>query len=94
MYQVYLLLLLYDGISLAFLFLFSFLSERHTIFRRTFEMLGFDDVDWAVKGHDDGLQVLRYNKTTAYTSHMDYMTDRSGQELFVSCRYCFKGRLL
>lgn len=47
-------------------------------------MLGFDDLDWAVQGHDDGLQVLRYNQTTAYTSHMDYMADHSNTELFVS----------
>ena len=44
-------------------------------------MLGFDEY-W--HGHDDGLQVLRYNQTKAYTPHMDYMTDRSGKELFVS----------
>jgi hypothetical protein len=49
-------------------------------------MLGFDDLDWSVKGHDDGLQVLRYNKTTAYTPHMDYMVDKTNKELFVSCQ--------
>jgi hypothetical protein len=64
--------------------------------RRVFEMLGFDDLDWSVKGHDDGLQVLRYNKTKAYTPHMDYMTDPTKKEVFVSLIandtvvYCFK----
>mmetsp|Transcript_24195 Transcript_24195/g.67434 ORF Transcript_24195/g.67434 Transcript_24195/m.67434 type:complete len:271 (+) Transcript_24195:216-1028(+) len=27
------------------------------------------------EGHDDGLQILRYNQTKAYTPHMDYMED-------------------
>mmetsp|Transcript_22553 Transcript_22553/g.63889 ORF Transcript_22553/g.63889 Transcript_22553/m.63889 type:complete len:622 (+) Transcript_22553:230-2095(+) len=40
--------------------------------RRIVEALGMDEY-WP--GHDDGLQILRYNKTTAYTPHMDYMTD-------------------
>jgi hypothetical protein len=49
--------------------------------RRIFEVLGFDEY-W--NGHEDGLQILRYNTTAAYIPHMDYMTDRSGQKLFVS----------
>lgn len=35
-----------------------------------------------MEGHTDGLQILRYNTSTAYTHHMDYMTDRSGEECF------------
>jgi hypothetical protein len=61
-------------------FIFSRFIVRLSI-RRIFEVLGFDEY-W--NGHDDGLQILRYNTTAAYTQHMDYMTDRSGQELFVS----------
>eukprot|EP00536_Pseudo-nitzschia_multiseries_P001807 jgi/Psemu1/251016/estExt_Genewise1Plus.C_230133 len=38
--------------------------------KRIFEVLGYDEY-W--HGHDDGLQVLRYNLTTAYTPHMDYL---------------------
>lgn len=37
--------------------------------------LGYDEY-W--EGHTDGLQVLRYNLTTAYIQHMDYMSDRTG----------------
>ena len=37
--------------------------------------LGYDEY-W--EGHTDGLQVLRYNLTTAYIPHMDYMGDRTG----------------
>ena len=51
------------------------------LYRRCFETLGFDEY-W--NGHDDGLQVLRYNLTEAYIQHMDYLTDRSGMELYVS----------
>eukprot|EP00339_Tiarina_fusa_P000988 CAMPEP_0117043808 /NCGR_PEP_ID=MMETSP0472-20121206/30420_1 /TAXON_ID=693140 ORGANISM="Tiarina fusus, Strain LIS" /NCGR_SAMPLE_ID=MMETSP0472 /ASSEMBLY_ACC=CAM_ASM_000603 /LENGTH=555 /DNA_ID=CAMNT_0004755411 /DNA_START=79 /DNA_END=1744 /DNA_ORIENTATION=- len=47
--------------------------------RRIFELLGFDEY-W--HGHDDGLQILRYNTSKAYVQHMDYMTDPSGKELF------------
>ena len=30
----------------------------------------------------DGLQILRYNLTTAYTSHLDYLEDRAGTESY------------
>lgn len=49
--------------------------------RRIFELLGYDEF---LDGHDDGLQVLRYNKTKAYVQHMDYLKDDSGTQLFVS----------
>ena len=51
--------------------------------RRIFEFLGYDE---AWEGHDDGLQVLRYNQSAAFIPHMDYMTDKSGTELYV--RFC------
>lgn len=35
-------------------------------------MLGFDEY---VESYTDGLQVLRYNKTTAYIPHMDWIDD-------------------
>jgi len=38
--------------------------------KRIFEVLGYDEY-W--EGHDDGLQVLRYNLTQAYTPHLDYI---------------------
>jgi hypothetical protein len=41
--------------------------------RRCFEALGFDEY-W--ESHGDGLQILRYNQTTAYTSHMDWIEDK------------------
>jgi len=28
-------------------------------------------------GHDDGIQILRYNQTTAYAPHLDFLTDSS-----------------
>jgi len=42
--------------------------------KRIFEVLGYDEY-W--NGHDDGLQVLRYNLTKAYTPHMDYLPTNS-----------------
>ena len=38
--------------------------------RRCFELLGIDEYNEAMA---DGLQILRYNQTTAYTPHMDYL---------------------
>ena len=35
-------------------------------------MLGFDEY---VKSYTNGLQILRYNKTTAYIPHMDWIDD-------------------
>jgi hypothetical protein len=40
--------------------------------KRCFKMLGFEKYD---ESFADGLQVLRYNKTTAYVSHMDWIDD-------------------
>jgi len=41
---------------------------------RIFELLGFDEY-W--HGHTDGLQVLRYNLTTAYIPHYDYIRTKT-----------------
>lgn len=40
--------------------------------KRSLEVLGFDEY---VESYTDGLQVLRYNKTTAYIPHMDWIDD-------------------
>ena len=45
--------------------------------KRCFSLLGIDEY---VEEMSDGLQILRYNLTTAYTPHMDYLEDRSGKE--------------
>jgi 2OG-Fe(II) oxygenase superfamily len=55
--------------------------------KRCMTLLGFDEY---IEGHTDGLQVLRYNKTTAYIPHMDYMTDKGGRELY-DYESAFKG---
>jgi 2OG-Fe(II) oxygenase superfamily len=40
--------------------------------RRCLQLLGFDEY---IEEMTDGLQILRYNLTTAYTSHLDYLED-------------------
>ncbi|KAG7357547.1 2(OG)-Fe(II) oxygenase superfamily protein [Nitzschia inconspicua] len=47
--------------------------------QRIFELLGYDEY-W--DGHDDGLQVLRYNLTQAYIQHDDYLTDPGKKDTF------------
>eukprot|EP00548_Thalassiothrix_antarctica_P005096 CAMPEP_0194137338 /NCGR_PEP_ID=MMETSP0152-20130528/7238_1 /TAXON_ID=1049557 /ORGANISM="Thalassiothrix antarctica, Strain L6-D1" /LENGTH=563 /DNA_ID=CAMNT_0038834319 /DNA_START=22 /DNA_END=1713 /DNA_ORIENTATION=- len=47
--------------------------------RRCMRILGFDEY---IEGHTDGLQILRYNTSKAYTTHMDYMVDKSGSASF------------
>jgi prolyl 4-hydroxylase len=44
--------------------------------RRCFEVLGFDQF---YESHADGLQILRYQNTQAYTTHDDYL-DNSARE--------------
>lgn len=44
--------------------------------RRCFDVLGFDEY---IESHSDGLQILRYNVSKAYNSHLDFIEDRSGQ---------------
>lgn len=47
-------------------------STAVAVKKRSLEMLGFDEY---VESYTDGLQVLRYNKTTAYIPHMDWIDD-------------------
>ena len=44
--------------------------------RRCFSALGFDEY---IESHSDGLQILRYNVSKAYNSHLDWIEDKSGQ---------------
>lgn len=45
--------------------------------KRCFDVLGFDEY---LEGSADGLQVLRYNTTTAYTPHLDWIDDPRRRE--------------
>lgn len=47
--------------------------------KRCFELLGFDTYNDA---YADGLQILRYNQTNAYSSHLDYLEDTSNIEAY------------
>lgn len=51
--------------------------DAMTVKRRCFNVLGFDEY---VEGMADGLQVLRYNKTTAYVPHLDWIDDYQKRE--------------
>lgn len=44
--------------------------------KRCFEALGYDEY---IESHSDGLQILRYNVSKAYNSHLDFIEDNSGQ---------------
>jgi hypothetical protein len=44
--------------------------------KRCLEILGYDEY---IESHGDGLQILRYNHTTAYIPHMDNLDDSSGK---------------
>jgi hypothetical protein len=44
--------------------------------RRCFRLLGFDEYQEPLS---DGLQILRYNLTTAYVPHMDYLDDNKAE---------------
>ncbi|KAG7337243.1 2(OG)-Fe(II) oxygenase superfamily protein [Nitzschia inconspicua] len=44
--------------------------------KRCFKALGFDEY-W--ESHGDGLQILRYNVSKAYNSHLDWIEDKTGQ---------------
>lgn len=45
--------------------------------KRCFSALGFDEY---LESHSDGLQILRYNLTAAYNSHMDWIEDNPNVE--------------
>lgn len=47
-------------------------KEAQAVKRRCLNVLGFDEYE---EGVTDGLQVLRYNKTTAYIPHLDWIDD-------------------
>ena len=44
--------------------------------KRCFKLLGFDQY-W--ESHGDGLQILRYNISKAYNSHLDWIEDKTGE---------------
>mmetsp|Transcript_51402 Transcript_51402/g.59473 ORF Transcript_51402/g.59473 Transcript_51402/m.59473 type:complete len:647 (+) Transcript_51402:31-1971(+) len=44
--------------------------------KRCFAALGFDEY---IESHSDGLQILRYNVSKAYNSHLDFIEDNGGQ---------------
>jgi len=45
--------------------------------KRCMNLLGFDEY---IESFTDGLQILRYNKTAAYISHLDYIEDPEKRE--------------
>ena len=52
-------------------------SEAQTVKRRCMDILGFDEY---IESLTDGLQVLRYNKTTGYFPHYDWIDDHGKKE--------------
>ena len=71
-------------------FMRSYGKLRHQILTlhycsRCFDVLGFDEY---LEGHADGLQILRYNLTTAYIPHMDWFatTDATDNDDYDSAK--------
>jgi hypothetical protein len=54
-------------------------STSMDVKHRCFSLLGIDEYADELA---DGLQILRYNLTTAYTPHMDYLEDNTGAEIY------------
>ncbi|KAL7489496.1 hypothetical protein ACHAW6_015127 [Cyclotella cf. meneghiniana] len=52
-------------------------KEAQAVKRRCMDVLGFDQYEESLT---DGLQVLRYNKTTAYVPHLDWIDDYQKKE--------------
>ncbi|KAL3800190.1 hypothetical protein HJC23_001111 [Cyclotella cryptica] len=52
-------------------------KEAQAVKRRCMNVLGFDEYEESLT---DGLQVLRYNKTTAYIPHLDWIDDYQKKE--------------
>lgn len=50
-----------------------------TIKRRCLSVLGIDEYQESLT---DGLQILRYNQSNAYTAHMDYLEDKDGSQVY------------
>ena len=53
-------------------YLYSILVFVSFLYRRCFDALGFDEY---IESHSDGLQILRYNVSKAYNSHLDWIED-------------------
>lgn len=60
-------------------------TQLHPYTSRCFDVLGFDEY---LEGHADGLQILRYNLTTAYIPHMDWFatTDATNNDDYDSAK--------
>lgn len=54
-------------------------STAQKVKRRCFSLLGIDQYEESMS---DGLQILRYNLTTAYTNHYDYLEDKANKEIY------------
>lgn len=54
-------------------------STAQKVKRRCFSLLGIDEYEESMS---DGLQILRYNLTTAYTNHYDYLEDKTNTEIY------------
>mmetsp|Transcript_7565 Transcript_7565/g.17164 ORF Transcript_7565/g.17164 Transcript_7565/m.17164 type:complete len:683 (-) Transcript_7565:217-2265(-) len=52
-------------------------KQAQAVKRRCMNILGFDEYEESLT---DGLQVLRYNKTTAYIPHLDWIDDYGKQQ--------------
>ncbi|KAL7540883.1 hypothetical protein ACHAXR_010453 [Thalassiosira sp. AJA248-18] len=52
-------------------------TQAQAVKRRCMDVLGFDTYEESLT---DGLQVLRYNKTTAYIPHLDWIDDYQKQQ--------------
>jgi hypothetical protein len=52
----------------------------HVVYhRRAFQLLGFDEYHEELA---DGIQLLRYNRTTAYATHIDYFLDPNHDDIY------------
>ena len=52
-------------------------KQAQAVKRRCMNVLGFDEYTESLT---DGLQVLRYNQTTAYVPHLDWIDDYQKQQ--------------
>lgn len=59
-------------------------KQAQAVKRRCMTILGFDEYEESLT---DGLQVLRYNKTTAYIPHLDWIDDYQKQQEH-NCEHC------
>eukprot|EP00542_Grammatophora_oceanica_P004244 CAMPEP_0194069930 /NCGR_PEP_ID=MMETSP0009_2-20130614/87904_1 /TAXON_ID=210454 /ORGANISM="Grammatophora oceanica, Strain CCMP 410" /LENGTH=575 /DNA_ID=CAMNT_0038723157 /DNA_START=19 /DNA_END=1746 /DNA_ORIENTATION=- len=54
-------------------------ATAQKIKRRCMRVLGWDEYH---EGYTDGLQILRYNTSKSYTTHMDYMDDKAKGDVY------------